>query len=84
LNFNAHCGSCHAVRGTDAAGVLGPDLSHLMNRTTIAAGELPNNPSELAHFISDPQAVKPGILMQKPELSGNELADIMSYLKTLN
>ena len=84
LNFNTHCGSCHAVRGTDAAGVLGPDLSHLMNRTTIAAGELANNPAELAHFISDPQGVKPGILMQKPELSGNELADILAYLKTLN
>jgi cytochrome c oxidase subunit 2 len=84
LNFNTHCGSCHAVRGTDAAGVLGPDLSHLMNRTTIAAGELPNNPAELAHFISDPQGVKPGILMQKPELSVNELADVLAYLKILN
>jgi len=84
LNFNTHCGSCHAVRGTDAAGVLGPDLSHLMNRTTIAAGELPNDPADLAHFISDPQGVKPGILMQKPELSTNEMADILAYLKTLN
>lgn len=84
LNFNTHCGSCHAVRGTDAAGVLGPDLSHLMNRTTIAAGLMPNTPAELAHFISDPQGAKPGILMQKPELSGNELADILAYLKTLN
>lgn len=84
LNFNAHCGSCHAVRGTDAGGVLGPDLSHLMVRTTIAAAEFPNNPAELAHFISDPQGMKPGILMQMPELSGNELADILSYLKTLN
>lgn len=84
LNFNTHCGSCHAVRGTDAAGVLGPDLSHLMNRTTIAAGELPNDPADLAQFISDPQGVKPGILMQKPELSTNEMADILAYLKTLN
>ncbi|HUB86136.1 MAG TPA: cytochrome c oxidase subunit II [Rhizomicrobium sp.] len=84
VNFNTHCGSCHTVRGTDAAGSLGPDLSHLMNRTTIAAGELPNTPADLAHFISDPQGVKPGILMQKPELSANELADIQAYLKTLN
>jgi cytochrome c oxidase subunit 2 len=84
LDFNAHCGSCHAVRGTDAAGVLGPDLSHLMNRTTIAAGELPNNATQLVHFISDPQGVKPGILMQTPELSGDELANIQAYLKTLN
>lgn len=84
MNFNAYCGSCHAVRGTDAAGVLGPDLSHLMNRTTIAAGELPNTPADLTHFISDPQGVKPGILMQKPEIGTRELADIQAYLKTLN
>ena len=84
LNFNAYCGSCHAVRGTDAAGVLGPDLSHLMTRTTIAAGELPNTPASLARFISDPQGIKPGILMQKPELGSRELADIQAYLKTLN
>jgi cytochrome c oxidase subunit 2 len=83
-NFNTYCGSCHAVRGTDAAGSLGPDLSHLMTRTTIAAGELPNTLTDLEHFISDPQGVKPGILMQKPELSSNEMADIRAYLKTLN
>jgi cytochrome c oxidase subunit 2 len=83
-NFNTYCGSCHTVRGTDAAGSLGPDLSHLMTRTTIVAAELPNTPADLKHFISDPQGVKPGILMQKPELSANELADIEAYLKTLN
>jgi cytochrome c oxidase subunit 2 len=30
--FESHCGGCHAVRGTEAAGILGPDLSHLMQR----------------------------------------------------
>lgn len=83
-NFNTYCGSCHTVRGSDAAGALGPDLSHLMNRTTIAAGVLANTPANLAHFISDPQGVKPGILMQRPEIGSRELADIQAYLKTLN
>ncbi|MGA9794463.1 MAG: cytochrome c oxidase subunit II [Rhizomicrobium sp.] len=83
-NFNMHCGSCHEVRGTDAAGMLGPDLSHLMQRHTIAAGLLANTPRNLARWISDPQNVKPGALMQKPELSGRELADVQAYLKTLN
>jgi cytochrome c oxidase subunit 2 len=84
MNFNMHCGSCHAVRGTDAAGILGPDLSHLMTRTTIAAVTLPNTPANLVRWISDPQGLKPGALMQKPELSAHELADILAYLKTLN
>jgi cytochrome c oxidase subunit 2 len=81
--FNTHCGSCHAVRGTDAAGVLGPDLSHLMQRKTLGAGILPNDPADLAKWISDPQGIKPGNLMQKPELSGTELAQIDAYLETL-
>jgi cytochrome c1 len=55
-----------------------------MTRQRIAAGVLPNDPADLAHLISDPQGVKPGILMQRPELSPNELADIQAYLKTLN
>jgi cytochrome c oxidase subunit 2 len=83
-DFVSHCGGCHAVRGTDAAGTLGPDLSHLMQRTTLASGMLPNNPQTLVHWISDPQSLKPGSMMPAPSLSGNELADIHAYLKTLN
>jgi cytochrome c oxidase subunit 2 len=81
--FVMHCGGCHMVRGTDAAGVLGPDLSHLMQRTTIAAGTLPNTPAMLTHWITDPQAIKPGALMQAPELTGTDLAAIHAYLETL-
>jgi cytochrome c oxidase subunit 2 len=84
IDFEMHCGSCHSVRGTDAAGILGPDLSHLMTRTTIAAVTLRNTPESLAQWISDPQGLKPGALMQKPELTARELADIQLYLKSLN
>ncbi len=83
-DFQTHCANCHAVRGTDAAGSLGPDLSHLMQRSTIAAGQLPNNGPMLAHWISDPQSLKPGSLMPAPSLSETELADIHAYLKTLD
>lgn len=83
-NFTMHCGSCHAVRGTDAGGMLAPDLSHLMQRHTIAAGLLENTPGNLDRWISDPQAIKPGALMQRPEMSDNERAGVISYLKTLN
>jgi cytochrome c oxidase subunit 2 len=82
--FTIHCGACHAVRGTDAAGMLGPDLSHLMTRQTIAAGTLPNTPDQLTKWIADPQGIKPGAQMQKPELTDAELADIRTYLTTLN
>jgi len=81
--FVAHCGACHAVRGTDAGGQLGPDLSHLTSRKTLAAGSLPNDAAHLAQWISDPQGVKPGNLMQKPDLAPNELRDVVAYLGTL-
>jgi cytochrome c oxidase subunit 2 len=83
-DFQMHCGNCHTVRGTEAAGALGPDLSHLMQRSTIAAGQLPNNGPVLAHWIADPQSLKPGSLMPAPSLSETELADIHAYLKTLD
>jgi cytochrome c oxidase subunit 2 len=81
--FEAHCGGCHTVRGTDAAGTKGPDLSHLMSRSTIAAGFLPNNGPNLARWVSDPQSVKPGSFMPTPEISGAELKSIDTYLQTL-
>jgi cytochrome c oxidase subunit 2 len=83
-SFNVHCGSCHAVRGTDAAGVLGPDLSHLMTHRTLAAGMLANDAANLTHWISDPQALKPGSMMPKPDITAAELAEIHSYVDTLN
>jgi cytochrome c oxidase subunit 2 len=82
--FQTHCGGCHAVRGTEAAGALGPDLSHLMARVTIASGALPNNAPTLAHWIADPQSLKPGSLMPAPVLSQGELANVHAYLKTLD
>jgi cytochrome c oxidase subunit 2 len=83
LRFIGHCGACHTVRGTLANGDVGPDLTHLMSRTTIAAGELPNNPGFLSGWIANPQNLKPGSLMPDPELSGPDLASIRSFLVTL-
>lgn len=83
-NFEVHCGSCHAVRGTFAAGMLGPDLSHVMTRKTLAAGMLPNDPADLARWLSDPQGLKPGSMMPRPEMSAPEMADVRAYMETLN
>lgn len=84
VEFNTYCGACHTVRGTDANGVLAPDLSHLMQRKTIAAGILANTHDNLWAWIGDPQGIKPGNLMQKPEVSANQLSSIRAYLETLN
>lgn len=81
--FVTHCGGCHTVRGTDAAGTLGPDLSHLMARRTLAAGAMANDPESLARWISDPQGIKPGSLMPAPQMSDAEAAAIHAYLGQL-
>jgi cytochrome c oxidase subunit 2 len=78
--FTVRCGACHTVRGTRAGGRLGPDLTHLMSRQTIAAATLPNKLAYLSGWIADPQRIKPGNLMPRLDISGPELEQIRSFL----
>ena len=57
------CGACHTIRGTAAGGAVGPDLSHLGGRGSIGAGVLPMSAASIARFITEPEAVKPGVAM---------------------
>jgi cytochrome c oxidase subunit 2 len=78
------CGACHTVRGTQAAGVLGPDLTHVGSRLSIGAGILPNNLGTLAGWISSTQHLKPDALMPSfGNLQGEELRSIAAYLESL-
>ncbi len=81
--FTQHCGMCHSVRGTLAGGKVGPDLTHLMSRTMLASNTLSNTPANLAGWIANPQAQKPGTKMPELYLSGAQLTDITNYLRTL-
>jgi cytochrome c oxidase subunit II len=82
--FVGHCGICHTVRGTRAGGRVGPDLSHLMTRLTIASGTLPNTIGYLSGWIAEPQHLKPGNYMPDLDLSGPQLTSIRSFLQTLH
>jgi cytochrome c oxidase subunit 2 len=77
------CGLCHRVRGTGAGAISAPDLTHLGSRRMIAAGTLPNNPGNLVGWTEDPQSIKPGALMPRQYLSGQELSDLLAYLSVL-
>ncbi|MGP3696690.1 c-type cytochrome [Rhodobacter sp. NSM] len=81
--FLQTCGACHRVRGTPARGRVGPDLTHLMSRSTMAGGILPNTPEQLTAWITDPQALKPGAYMPAPHLTEAELAALLAWLGTL-
>ena len=78
------CGACHTVRGTSAMETLGPDLTHVGSRLSIAAGMFPNNAGTLAGWIADAQHLKPGNGMPSFEmLRGQELRAIAAYLGSL-
>lgn len=81
--FDEKCSGCHAVQGTRARGALGPDLTHLMTRETIAAGMLPNTPAGLGQWIGHTQAIKPGSGMPDLRLDATELDSVVAYLATL-
>jgi len=81
--LGAGCGECHQIRGTAARGDVGPDLTHLELRSTLAALTLANTPANLNRWIRHPQAVKPGSRMPDVRLSDTQWAAIDAYLRSL-
>jgi cytochrome c oxidase subunit 2 len=81
--FMVWCVACHAVRGTPAAGRVGPDLTHLASRRTLAAGVVPNSEASLAAWIADPQKLKPGTLMPTLPLDPETVRALAAYLAGL-
>jgi cytochrome c oxidase subunit 2 len=77
------CVMCHTIAGTTANAHLGPDLTHLASRRTIAAGMFPNNRGHLAGWIADPQSLKPGVNMPANALAPDDLQALLAYLETL-
>jgi cytochrome c oxidase subunit 2 len=77
------CVNCHAVEGTVAKGVFGPDLTHLMSRQTIASGAAENNRENLRLWIQNPDTIKPGSRMPAMKLSDTDLDAVVIYLQTL-
>ena len=79
------CIGCHTVKGTIAAGTIGPDLTHLGGRSTIASGIMANTPENLARWIRNPDDPKPGALMPSfgDVLSEDELTAVVAYLLSL-
>ena len=93
------CLACHMIKGNPMmVGNVGPNLTHVASRTTIAAGLFPNDAQHLARWIKNAREMKPGVLMNtfgagefdpifkmtvKPGLSDQQIADIVAYLQTL-
>ncbi len=94
----SYCVLCHGINGTSAAGRIGPDLTNLGDRSTIAAGMLENTRENLVRWIRDPQGIKPGAEMpgvgtparrqgggewQPLDLDDEQLEAVAAYLHSL-
>jgi len=87
--MSSGCVFCHSLRGVDDKSIdrssvdLGPDLTHLSSRLTIAGASVTQNQGNLAGWIVDSQHIKPGNLMPNQYVSANDLQPLLAYLATL-
>jgi cytochrome c oxidase subunit 2 len=78
------CAACHTIRGTTARGAIGPDLTHVGSRQTLAAGTLANDAASMEAWITDAGRLKPGTTMPSlREFSGSQLREMAAYLRQL-
>jgi cytochrome c oxidase subunit II len=78
------CATCHTIRGTGAGGRVGPELTHVGSRLTIAAGTLPNTRDHLGDWVRDPHGIKPGNRMPSHQnLPAADLDAVVTYLRSL-
>ncbi|HET7589689.1 MAG TPA: cytochrome c oxidase subunit II [Solirubrobacterales bacterium] len=77
------CAACHTIAGTEAEGTVGPNLTHLAGRETLAADTIPNTPAYLYRWIQNPQSIKPGAKMPGLGLGPAKFHAIVAYLTEL-
>ena len=83
LFLEGACINCHAIEGTDAAAKTAPDLTHFASRTTFAGAMFDVNEENVADWLRDPPAMKPGSLMPDYGLSEEEITQLVAYLMSL-
>jgi cytochrome c oxidase subunit 2 len=100
LYSRSSCIGCHAIAGNPMSmGNIGPNLTHVATRYTLASGMYPNDTKHLTYWIKNAQHLKPGakmMVMGKGQydptakmtvnvggLTDAEIADIVAYLQAL-
>jgi cytochrome c oxidase subunit 2 len=82
LYARSACVGCHRIPGV-SEGKLGPDLTHFGSRRTLAAGMLPMTLDNVAAWIENPAALKPGTKMPAFPLTKDETRALAGYLVSL-
>ena len=84
LFLSLACVGCHTVKGTTAAGKVGPELTYVASKKSIARGKLtPVDEANLTKWIHDPKATLPDTVMPNLGLSDQQIHDIVQWLLTL-
>jgi len=81
--LNGRCIECHAIQGTEAAAIGGPNLTHVASRGCFAGCIFDMTPAKLAEWLRDPPALKPGSKMPSYNLSEDQVQALVAYLMTL-
>lgn len=81
--MQGQCANCHAIKGTDAKAKTGPDLTHFASRRTFGGASFDNTPENVARWLRDPPAMKPGSKMPNYHLSEDEISSLVAYLESL-
>lgn len=85
--FMQGCNSCHTVKGANAMGVVGPNLTHFSSRTTLGSGIFENTDENLKNWIKFPKKMKPGNLMNLDQvnmvLNDKDVDELVAYLNSL-
>ncbi len=80
---NGACAACHTINGTNAKGTVGPNLTHLYSRSSFAGASFPLTDANIASWLQDSAAMKPGSDMSNIHVNAQDLPAIMAFLKTL-
>jgi cytochrome c oxidase subunit 2 len=77
------CIGCHTIEGTAAQGKVGPNLTHMASRTSLAGGMFTNTEGNLKRWLTNPPAVKPDSVMPNLNLTQADVDALTAYLQTL-
>jgi cytochrome c oxidase subunit 2 len=81
--LDAGCVACHTIEGV-APGVIGPNLNHIGSRRSLAGALFDNTPENMAKWIENPPARKPGAIMPALGLPPDQIAALVAYLQSLD
>jgi cytochrome c oxidase subunit 2 len=87
------CIACHTVKGVPAAaGIIGPSLTHVGSRGTLAGGIIDMTEENLSKWLKNPNKLKPGNIMSKQgiaytndalALQSEDISNLVAYLQAL-